>query len=263
MHRYCKCVCALILTASLSGCGTEAEELLSRAIVRPFSPAVNAITDLACGAASVSGVIPVAQSVPPILSVVRDDPARFLIEDHPLADVPSDMVIDDLSGLDGCWGRYALGVVENDDTGEVFEVEEAEVIIFDLAGGHVTRHFFGTRTPEEFVNTIRKFGYGQGLFGETPIFFTTTSSLTITGDSTITTEGLIVEGAAIEADGRLVFDCQLALSIALNTAPILRPTLQGDFLRMRGVTFPQGAATQKDDRDEFGELWVRFDCAEQ
>lgn len=263
MNRYCKCACVLFLAAGLSGCSTEAEELLAQAIVRPFSPAVNGIVDLACGAASASGVIPVAENFPPILSVVRDDPARFLIENHPLADAPSDMVVDDLSGLDGCWGRYALGTVENEGTGELFEIEEAEVIIFDLAGGLVTRHFFGTRPPEEFSDVVRRFGYGQGLYGETPIFFTTTSSLTITDESTIATEGLIVEGAAIKPGGRLVFDCQLALSIAFNTAPILRVTLQGDFLRMRGVTFLQSAATEKDDRDEFGELWVRFDCSEQ
>ena len=253
MGRNYKCACVLFLAAGLSGCGTEAN--------KSFAEAVGVLFDLGCTAAR--DLVPVPQAVPPVLSVVRNDPARFALEDHPLKDVSVGTVIDDLSGLDGCWGRFALNPIEHPETGEVFEQERVEVLFFDLAAGRVTSHFFFTRPPLDFSLSADS-GFPDSFFGETPFFLTVVSSVEIIRDNMITINGISSTGAAIEADGRFVFDCGVALGGSFNDTASLTGlvTLQGNFLKKDdSLGGPEDALAEAN--DEFAELWVRFDCAEQ
>lgn len=257
MNRWHKCACVFVLTASLSGCSTEAN--------KSFAEFVGSLYGAGCAAAR--ELVPVSQIVPPVLSVVRDDPNRFSLEDHPLKDVDVGTVIDDLSGLEGCWGRYVLRPIEITETGEVFELELAEVFIFDLAAGRVTRHSSLTRPPLEFsLDLPGGTTFGEGFIGETPGFLTVVSHVEIIDDKLIATDGIRSEVAAIEADGRMVFDCQLAVVGSINETTSLTwvVTLQGDFLKMHDdLGGPEDALAHAEDQDEFAELWIRFDCAEQ
>lgn len=253
MNRYCKCACVLILTAGLSGCSTEANKSLV--------DAVGVLFDLGCTAAR--ELVPVPQAVPPVLSVVRNDPARFAPVDHPLKGVSVGTVIDDLSGLDGCWGRFVIDSIENPETGEVFEQERMEVLVFDLAAGRVTQNSFSTRPPLSFSLSADS-GFADSFFGETPFFLTAVSRVEIIRDNMITINGISSEGAAIEADGRFVFDCGVALGGSFSDTASLTGlvTLQGDFLKKDDdLGGPEDALANAN--DEFAELWVRFDCAEQ
>ena len=90
------------------------------------------------------------------------------------------------------------------------------------------------------------------------------SSVEIIRNNMIATDGISSEGAAIEADGRLVFDCQLAFVGSVNDTSSLTGlvTLQGDFLKKDdSLGGPEEALAEAN--DEFAELWIRFDCAEQ
>jgi len=254
MNRNYKCACALAFATGLFGCpppptGSDISQLLFN------------LADLGCTAAP--DLVPVPQAVPPVLSVVRNDPARFAPADHPLKTVSVGTVIDDLSGLDGCWGRFIINPIENSETGEIFQQEQMEVLVFDVAAGRITRHSFTTRPPLGFLSNDGG-GFPDSFFAETPFFLSVVSDLRIISDNIITTAGISSEEAAIEPDGRLVFDCGAATVGSINDTATLTGfvTLQGNFLKKSDSPNGPGQAPAVAN-DELAELWVRFDCAEQ
>ena len=253
MNRCCKCACALLLTTGLSACAPPTGSDISQLLFN--------LADLGCTAAP--DLVPVPQAIPSVLSVVRNDPARFAPEDHPLRVVKVGTVIDDLSGLDGCWGRSIIIPITNSETGEIFEQEQMEVLVFDLAAGRVTRHSFTTRPPLGFLSNEGG-GFPDSFFAETPFFLSVVSDLRLISNNIITTAGLSSQEAAIEPDGRLVFDCGAATVGSINdTATLIGfVTLQGNFLKKSDSPNGPGLAPAEPN-DELAEFWLRFDCTEQ
>ena len=76
-------------------------------------------------------------SLPAEIELVAANPSTYAPDsDHPLANVTTGTVLDDLSGLTGCWGVYGDGLGETTfgSTGIFYEVYS-----FDTAAGQVQR----------------------------------------------------------------------------------------------------------------------------
>lgn len=247
MNRFCRIVLILTPLGGIAGCWQDPQALLA------IFPQIVAEQ---CASLAQSSVLP--DRFPAELAAVQADPARFGIEDHPLREVLIGTVIDDLSNLDGCWGRYFIEIRDDPETGEPVRIENFEALRFDLAAGVVSLQRLSQLPP---VNERAQEFFGANLNSHTPFFVAEDYRLTILGDHLLRFDGISAEGAAVEEDGRLVFDCFAAFISSINqdaTFSVIA-TVQGDFLKYG----EDGGDPEKIVRsavEEYASLWVRFDC---
>ncbi len=94
----------------------------------------------------------------PLLLIVRDDPAAFSPDSHPLADVPAGTVMDDLANLEGCWASSRAEPLQSDVAQGVPAQPFQRIEVLEVHAGltSLTRHTllvptdvlpFGTRWP--------------------------------------------------------------------------------------------------------------------
>ncbi len=246
MNRLGKCVWVLPLVAASSGCNTGAEF---------YGPLSGVATWSMCLLQSASTTVP--GEVPAELQAVQDDPARFGSEGHPLADVPLGTVIDDLSGLDGCWAHYVRQTYEIRDTDRTEVSEDAEVLRFDLAAGELHYYMFHLARWEDSPSaTSILIGHQQRAF------MTVVYDLTVVSDNMLVIEITHAEGAGIDDDGDLVYDCGVSngffnLGIGGKLTSIV--SLQGDDLKYDD-TLPHPEDIDLADYEDSGGLFMRFDC---
>ena len=110
MTRGLKCV-LISLVVGVAGCGADSWTI---------QPLIDSFIDAQCRNLAARAVVP--DSVPAELAVVQADPEKFGPASHPLANVIVGTVLDDLSGLDGCWGHYAPVIEDGSPAGQAFAV---------------------------------------------------------------------------------------------------------------------------------------------
>lgn len=247
MNRLCRIVLVLTPMAGIAGCWLDPQAL---------EAVLPQIVAEQCAALSQSTVLP--DTFPTELAAVRTDPARFGIEDHPLREVLIGTVIDDLSNLDGCWGRYFIEIRDDPETGEPVQTEYVEALKFDLAAGVVSLQRLFKLPP---INDRAPAIVGDHLNSDTPFLVVEDYRLTILGDHLLRFEGISAQGAAVQEDGRLVFDCLAAFISSINQDATfgVMATVQGDFLKYgEGSSDPEKIVPSS--VEEYASLWVRFDC---
>ncbi len=247
MNRFCKCVCLLPFMAASSGCSTEAEFFG----VQARMVAAGAM----CWVQAPFATVPA--EVPAELQAVQDDPARFGSEDHPLTDVPLGTVIDDLSGLDGCWAHYARRTYEIPDTDRTEVSEDVEVLRFDLAAGELHYYIFHLSRWEDSPDPAFWI-----LSRQQRAFMVVVYDLTVLSDNMLVIEITHAEGAGIDDNGDLVYDCGVSngffnLGIGADLTGVV--TLQGDYLKYTDTMFDPEDIDLSDYEDS-GDLFMRFDC---
>lgn len=248
MKKLCKCVCVLPFIAASSGCSTEGE-----LFGVPFELVM---VESMCWVQAAFATVP--EEVPAELEAVQDDPARFGPEDHPLTDVPLGTVIDDLSDLDGCWARYTRQTYEVWDTDRTDVSEDVEVLRFDLAAGELHYHLFHLSRWEDspdpsvwaFVSSRQR------------AFMTVVYDLTVVSDNMLVIEITHAEGAAIEDNGDLVYDCGVSngfFNVGIGSDLTSVVTVQDGYLKyMDTLRDPEDIDLA--DYEDSGDLFVRFDC---
>lgn len=240
-------VLVLVTAAGIGGCGQDPQVL---------EAVFSQIVAEQCAALSKSTVVP--DTFPAELAAVRADPARFGIENHPLADVLVGTVIDDLANLDGCWGRYVIEIRDDPQTGEAVRIESFEALRFDLATGVVSLQRLSRLPP---ANDRTQALFGSNLNSDTPFLLVEDYRIAILSDHLLRFDGIDARGAAVQEDGSLVFDCFAALASSINQDATLGvlATVQGDFLKyVDRAGDPENIVPSA--ADEHASLWVRFDC---
>jgi len=194
---------------------------------------------------------------PEIEAVLAEPMERFSVDEHPLRDVVTGTVIDDLSGLNGCWGWRTVETVEDPNTGQTADVETTTVLKFDLDAGLLT-HYRLVMSPSLFLvdcegdETCLRYFVPDAV----GVYYSDWRALTDVDDNSLLADDIDGWGAAVDRDGHLAFDCRVALIVAMNAVSLdYFVTLQGDYLKTIEL-FDRADYTP----DTEGDLWVRFDC---
>jgi hypothetical protein len=237
----------LLLTVNLCGCGILSQETMQAIASIGF--------DFQCQV--MAATIPLPEGVPTELTVVQSDSGRFSPDDHPLRDVAVGTVIDDLSGLDGCWGRHYYDSYVDHATGETIAIERWEVLRFDLARGQLIEH--GLRPP--MPGNVPEY-MGDAFITDLPFFTTWEYTATVLADNMVLLEYVDGEGAAIRDDGALEFYCPVsggAFNLGPGSTLTGLVTLDGDYMKYRD-TLAEPEEVDPAEYEESAGLWVRFDC---
>lgn len=81
----------------------------------------------------------VPTSFPATVMVVEANKEQFSMADHPLKGVTPGTVLDELSSIDGCWGRYAVKMRQT-PAGAPAHVTVIQVLSFDVEEGSYVEH---------------------------------------------------------------------------------------------------------------------------
>ncbi len=185
------------------------------------------------------------KDMPSEILTVEGDPERFRVDEHPLADVAVGTVLDDLSGLTGCWGGY---YPPGEDADEAAPISWAEVLKFDLVGGTLTRHVFSQFRPDSpIIEDV----------GGASLLTTFVSDLEIRGTNRVVTKGVGGAATAFDESGRPVFTpFVLAVFFHVGQRSEDLVTLSGDHLKT-------GAVYDNELDETTVQSWFRLECADE
>ena len=169
-----------------------------------------------------SGLPLLPEEIPQEVLEVDADHEGYSEDGHPLADVAPGTVIDDLSQLDGCWGRFENEVVEASDSTESYEIRTSEVWAVDAANRRIWQYRLSR--SDAFL-THPWIGYPALLDVEL-------TEYRILDENKIEREYVDGQAGAIDEQGNLVFYRGALVSAGFNIGLVLesRVTIQGDFL---------------------------------
>jgi hypothetical protein len=197
----------------------------------PWGPVAIA-TLLVSGGCSLPGVPTSATGLPAALQAIVDDPNSFAPSpEDPLADVTPGTVIDDLSGLTGCWGWF-------------------EQALCPLSGRPLTAFYevyrFGTDS-----GTVSRWVYTSGVAAIPPVVTVDEGGFTVIGDGRI----------EIQLDRYTIIDMRTGIGREFTELPEEIGTLEklitlaGDQLLIADPSYVDEGTGQP-----AGRIFTRFDC---
>lgn len=198
--------------------------------------------------------VAVPTALPGDLVTVSENRERFSVDEHPVLSLPRGTVVDDLTGLAGCWGRVQTTEQWVGSPGALLELREVttlEVLEFDYETGIFTSHQL-----VEYDDGYTAQGNVEGL----PLVITLSATFTTEGENRIRRTVLHGEAGALSPDGTLVPSVPAAMGVvgAMDYEWDSILTLDGDYLRIDyggSSQAPPGAIPDTT-------LWMRLDCAE-
>ncbi len=278
MNRLCICASGLLLVAGASGCDNQAVIGVGLAMFEFY-----------CTNTAATATLP---ELPPELLAVQADPERFSSEmdpegditaDHPLLDMPVGTVIDDLSALDGCWGRYyrVLETAEDRESSGASQSDNYAVGVLEInvAEGRIAEHRLRTRSPmsapppDWMPTLLRPDNLGEHFrpwVEGWPEFTAISGDLVIESDHTILQGMANYQQTALDDAGQPTFDCTLAPPPFVPSMESLPEgyslrwlvTLQGNYLKTRPCwDDPAECMAEAAEFVDYGHLWFRLDCS--
>jgi hypothetical protein len=207
--------------------------------------------EIDCSAHSEPTALP--QQVPAELLLIQANPPKVEWFNHPLAEVEFGTVIDDLSGLNGCWGRHYFDSFF-DQTAGFYEIESWEFLKFDIAAGRAWNFKLRGATPAAVIAATP-----NSPHAELPFFIVDEFEVSIVDETTLVMAKISGQGAAIDIEGKPVYYCPAAggsFNLASGDKLNVLVTLQGDFMKyvdVVGIADPLIAELS-------AEYWERYDC---
>lgn len=189
---------------------------------------------VAAGGCFFPGTPTTLTQLPPELQIVVDDPNGFTAQpDDPLADVTPGTLIDDLSGLTGCWGAF----------------EEAE---YSLGGTPLTA-FYEVYQFDADAGTADRWVFTLGFFLVPPVVAVDEGTFSILDDGRI----------EIRVDRYTVVDMRTGVGRQFSDLPdviaVLEKlvTLDGDQVLIAVPYY-----LDEETGEPLGQIFKRFDCPE-
>ena len=233
MNARLKWMCVAFSAVLVAGCGGFRSDMRDFAVILDFARTIE-----------------VPQEIPAEILAVMAEPDRFSPQDHPLRNVAAGTVVDDLAGLDGCWGRAELDAWDGTFDGS------CDVLTLDRISGLAT-HYQGYAQPRDFPG-------GPDQLSVNTYAYEVLSNQRVRLELLERRAGVVDEQGQIKPLPLFLWligwgmteDCIDSDDLREPVIMRMLVTLEGDYLK---TCDPEWYDC---DDPELGDLWVRMDCSD-
>lgn len=185
-------------------------------------------------------------AIPAEIVTVNLNRSHFDGSNHPLATTLAGTALDDLTGLDGCWGRVGTEESTDPSTLRVGLYPILETLQFDAGSGRLVHHRLLDYDGDFTLTT------GRPLLQTFVADYSTHDGNRITRSISDGQAGVVLEDGTIAPEFLGLVGVGISVGHVFDTLV----TRQGDYLKTA-----DGSIDEPPDPDVGAKLWVRLSCA--